>query len=198
MEITDRRESVTLHSMRHPMAQYAPRGDGILDTRAAGERALNDIERSMAARPDHAVIALDFSDVRAVTVPFADACLGRLLTGRAAGFYEDQPIVLVDANEDVRETIALALRYRNLIALVLGSGGPPELLGADEVLERTMEAALELQDFSVIDLASRLNLTPQAANNRLRHLLRGGALERERVNPRTGGREFRYRVPDAA
>jgi hypothetical protein len=198
MEITDRRESVTIRSMRHPMAQYAPNDDGVLDTRAAGERALSDLERAIAARPDHAVIALDFSGVRAITVPFADASLGRLLTGRVAGFYEDQPIVLVDANEDVRETIALALRYRNLVALVLGSGGPPRLLGADEVLEKTMNAALELQDFSVIDLASRLNLTPQAANNRLRHLMRNGALERERVNPRSGGREFRYRVPDAA
>jgi hypothetical protein len=178
------------------MAQYGE--GGVLDTRAAGERALADIDRAIATHRADTVIALDFAGVRAITVPFADACLGKLLTGRAAGFYEDHPMVLLDANEDVRETIALALRYRNLVALVLGNGGPPALLGADEVLEETMSAALELQDFSVIDLASRLNLSPQAANNRLRHLLRNGALERERVNPRTGGREFRYRVPAAA
>ena len=182
--------------MKHPMAQYGE--GGVLDTRVAGERALNDIERAIAAQRSDVVIALDFEGVRAVTVPFADACLGKLLTGRAAGFYEHHSIVLLDANEDVRETIGLALRYRNLVALVLGHGGPPELLGADAILEQTMNAALELQDFSVIDLASRLSLSPQAANNRLRHLLRSGALERDRVNPRTGGREFRYRVPVAA
>lgn len=180
------------------MAQYAAEIEGILDTREAGDRARADIERAIRAHRSDNVIALDFSDVRAITVPFADACLGRLLTERVAGFYEDHPIVLVNANEDVRETIGLALRFRNLVALVLGNGGPPTLLGADEVLEETMNAALELQDFSAIDLALRLNLTPQAANNRLRQLLRNGALARERVNPRTGGREFRYRVPAGA
>ena len=190
------RESDTLAPMTHPMAQYGqPRG--VLTTRAAGEQALADIEKVIAAQTPGAVITLDFRDVEAISVPFADACLGRLLTGRVAGYYEDHPIVLLNANEDVRATIGLALRYRHLVALALGDGGP-ELLGADEVLEQTMRAAVELQDFSVVDLAARLDLTPQAANNRLRHLIRSGALARQRVSPERGGREFRYRVPVAA
>jgi predicted transcriptional regulator len=43
-----------------------------------------------------------------------------------------------------------------------------------------------------------MELSPQAANNRLRQLTKAGALQRERINPAHGGREFRYSVPVAA
>ncbi|SRR6266511_23699 len=197
MDFTSSDETVMLRGMKHAMAPYGE-PEGVLTTRTAGERALADLEKAIAAQQHDTVIAIDFSGVRAISVPFADAFLGRLLTGRVAGYYEDHTIVLIDASEDVRETIGLALRYRRLVALALGKGGPA-LLGADEVLEETMQAAFQLEDwFSVLDLAERLHLTPQAANNRLRHLIKSGALQRERINPRHGGREFRYRVPAAA
>jgi hypothetical protein len=186
-----------LEVMKHAMALYGE-PEGVLTTRDAGEKALADLEKAIATQTPGTVVAIDFGSVRAISVPFADAFLGKLLTGRVAGYHENHPIVVLDATEDVRATIALALRYRHLVALALG-GGRPELLGADEAMERTLNAALELEDwFSVMDLAKRLKLSPQAANNRLRHLIRNGALQRERVNPRNGGREFRYRVPAAA
>jgi Winged helix-turn-helix DNA-binding len=56
----------------------------------------------------------------------------------------------------------------------------------------------ELVKWSVHELAERLNLSPQAANNRVRVLARSGALQRERVSQPRGGREFRYRIPVAA
>jgi predicted transcriptional regulator len=67
------------------------------------------------------------------------------------------------------------------------------------VLVETLEAALQLKDeWSVQDLAARLRLSPQAANNCVRLLTRSGALQRERISQPRGGREFRYRIPVAA
>ena len=68
------------------------------------------------------------------------------------------------------------------------------------MLATTLREAVSLRSFNVHELAERLDLTPQAANNRLRLLLRSGALQRERAKPERGrgGREFRYRVPVAA
>jgi predicted transcriptional regulator len=81
----------------------------------------------------------------------------------------------------------------------LAPGAAPNLLGGDQTLERTIRAAAELEDpFSVSQLVDKMDISPQAANNRLRQLTRVGALQRERVNPAHGGREFRYRVPVAA
>jgi hypothetical protein len=195
MDNTIDRETVTLRVMNVPMGEYES-SQGVLAGREAGERAWRDIEhRLRKVHPDE-VVALDFSAITVISVPFADACLGRLLSGKVSGFYEEHPLVLLNADEDVRETIAAALKLRHLVALSLSSDGT-ELLGADEVLTQTMGAAVALHDFSVLELANRLNLSPQAANNRLRALTRSGALHRQRVNPRHGGREFRYRVPDA-
>jgi hypothetical protein len=195
MDNTINRETVTLRMMNVSMAEYES-SQGVLAGRESGERAWRDIEhRLRKVHPDE-VVALDFSAIAVISVPFADACLGRLLSGKVSGFYEEHPLVLLNADEDVRETIAATLKLRHLVALSLSSEGP-QLLGADEALTQTMGAAVALHDFSVLELADRLNLSPQAANNRLRALTRSGALHRQRVNPRHGGREFRYRVPDA-
>jgi hypothetical protein len=171
----------------------------VLTTREAGDRAWRDIEREIEAVGENDVVAIDFDGVDVITIPYADACLARLMSGKASGFYESHPLVLTSANDDVRETIGAALHLRHLVALCLAPGGAPHLLGGDQMLERTIQAAVELQDpFSVLQLAEKLDLSPQAANNRLRHLTRVGALQRERINPSHGGREFRYRVPAAA
>lgn len=195
MDNTIDRETVTLRLMKVSMREYES-SEGVLAGRDAGDRAWRDIEhRLRKVHPDE-VVALDFDAINVISVPFADACLGRLLSGKVGGFYEEHPLVLWNADEDVRETIAATLKLRHLVALSLSSNGA-QLLGADDVLSQTMGAAVELGDFSVLDLAEQLNLSPQAANNRLRALTRSGALHRHRVNPRHGGREFRYRVPNA-
>jgi hypothetical protein len=193
MDNTIDRETVTLRVMKLAMREYGS-ANGMLAGREEGESAWWDIERRIRKVLPDEVVALDFDAVEAISVPFADACLGRLLSGKAAGFYEEHPLVLLNADEDVRETISAALRIRHLVALSLGTDGP-QLLGADETLSHTMEVAFSLGDFSVHQLAERLHVSPQAANNRLRALTRSGALHRHRINPRHGGREFRYRVP---
>jgi hypothetical protein len=193
MEITNGREiEGNLQSVKVPMANFAD--GGVLSGVQEGEAARSSIERTCQQLLDDQVIALDFAGVRAISIPFADASIGRLLSGRTAGYYEDHPIVILNASPDVQETIAASLRLHHLYALSLGDGGP-QLLGADEVLATTMRQAAALKQFSVQEIASRLELSPQAANNRLRVLMKSGALQRERVKPERGGREFRYRVP---
>jgi hypothetical protein len=178
-----------------PMNRYG----AVLTTREAGDRAWREIEREIEAVGENDVVAIDFSGVDAITIPYADACLARLMSGKASGFYESHPLVLTNANDDVRETIGAALNQRHLVALSLAPGGAPSLLGGDRMLDRTIRAAAELEDpFSVGELAKKMELSPQAANNRLRQLTKVGALQRERINPAHGGREFRYSVPVAA
>jgi hypothetical protein len=146
---------------------------------------------------DDQPVVLDFTDVRAVSVPFIDASLGRLLSGRAAGYYETHSMVIYGGTVDVRQTIDAALRLHHLYALALGGPLGAQLLGADELLATTLREAVRLRSFNVHELAQQLDLTPQAANNRLRLLLRSGAVQRERAKPERGhgGREFRYRIP---
>jgi hypothetical protein len=199
VKITNKRENADNGvEVKIEMAKFGE--DGILTGASAGEHARSAIERAMQHLVDDQPVFLDFTSVRAVSVPFIDGCLGRLLSGRAAGYYETHPIVVYWATIDVRETIDAALRLHHLYALALGGQRGAELLGADEVLETTLREAARLRNFNVHELAERLELTPQAANNRLRLLLRSGALQRQRAKPERGrgGREFRYSVPVSA
>jgi hypothetical protein len=197
MTITNSSENGdTVDAVKIDMARFGE--DGVLTGADSGDEARSEIERSIQALVDDQAVFLDFKNVRAVSVPFVDASLGRLLSGRAAGYYETHPMVIYQANIDVRQTIDATLRLHHLYALALGDS-TAELLGADEVLASTLAEAVRLRQFNVHQLADRLELTPQATNNRLRLLLRSGALLRERGKPERGrgGREFRYCVPTA-
>jgi STAS-like domain of unknown function (DUF4325) len=167
--------------------------DGVLASRADAVKVRARVEREIGEQPAGAPIELDFSGVVAISVTFADECLGRLLSARLAGYDEDHPLFVTGANEEVRETIAAALRARRLQLLSFSDG--VELLGGDDVQRQTIREAFDLEEFSANELASRLGLSSQAANNRLAHLVRVGALRREPVLPSRGGREFRYVAP---
>jgi hypothetical protein len=187
--------SVPVPMWRVALGRYAE--DGVLRTAEKGEELYTEVVRGLRDQLPGTPVALDFSGIRAVTVPFVDHSVGQLLSGWLSGFYDEHPLVIYGADEDVRETLAAALRNRQLVALALSSG-PPELIGGDVVLQRTVEAARELpEEFSVSDLAERLNLSAPATNNRLRALLRSGAVARRLVIPPRGGKEFVYRFPVA-
>lgn len=154
------------------------------------------IEREVASLQPGTPIELDFDGVEAITVPFARECFGRLLGSRAGGLWTEYPFCVINANEDVRSTVAAALAPNDLF--VLSFGERIELLGGSAALSQTVETALEAANpagqFSVNDLATRLDVSVQAVNNRLKPLLRNGVLSRTQTIPSGGGREFVYRV----
>jgi hypothetical protein len=180
--------------MELAMREYAKDRDGILIGREKGEEARLDIERAIRAQSIDAPIALDFHDVRSVSVPFADALLVPLISNRMIGYYGEHPIVAINMTDDVADTLGATLERRGLFLL----GAPPphlRLLGAQETLEETLQLAHKLSPFSVLDLARALDISQQATNNRLKLLLNSGALVRKRVAPARGGKEFVYEVP---
>lgn len=166
----------------------------ILDTRKGAARARGLIEGEIKSGPPGAALVLDFRTVRAITVSFGDECIGKLLAARSLGYLGSQPVLAVNANEDVRETIGLTLAQRKLALLHIGD--PPELLGGDAILNQTLTQAWQLPKFTAGDLAGSMGLTPQAVNNRLKALVRRGALYRDLVTPPGGGKEFLYVIPE--
>jgi hypothetical protein len=176
-----------------PMDAYGD--NGVLVSRAGGAKAHDLIEHEIAALPDEAPVAFDFSKVRAMDVPFADESIAKLVGGKRAGYLEDHPLLALKLSPDVRDSLRAALRQRGLSLLSVNDDGV-ELLGGDEVMARTLDAARKLGEFSVAEIADELDLKVQAANNRLRSLVESGALTRVRVVPERGGREFRYRFPE--
>lgn len=169
--------------------------DVILDTRKNAVRIRTSIERELLDGDLGAAVVLDFKGVRVATVSFVDECIGVFLSNHASGFYGSHPVLAVNANEDVRETIAVTLAHRKLALLHMMD--PPELLGGDEILNQTLSEAWTLGRFTAGDLAGSMGLSPQAVNNRLKALVRRGALRRALVIPAGGGKEFVYAIPES-
>lgn len=168
--------------------------DNVLRTAEAGMQAYQAIRLELAQLPDHEPVELDFAGIQAVTLPFADESLCQLLAGSVSGYHEEHPLVVTGADRDVRETLAAAVERRRLAVLSLSSGDV-HLLGGDPTLQGTLDAARSLDDeFNATDLAERLQLTAPGANNRLRALMRTGAVLRTPAVLAHGGKEFRYRL----
>lgn len=186
-------ESDTLTLMQVPMKRYGKQD--VLDTRAGGAEARWDIERELAAASETEALVLDFDGVRAVTVPFVEECVGKLLAGRATSYYDDHPVIAINANDDVRDTLDVTLGHRRLA--LLHASDPPQLLGGDRILNTTLREAWSLRSFTATEVAARLGISAQAANNRLKALVASGALRRALIVPPGGGKEFSYTVPEA-
>lgn len=165
-----------------------------LATRERGRRVREDVEDELGRIEAGHTLALDFSGVEGVTVSFGDELLAKLVIDRATGRFLDRGLVVEGANEDVRETLETVLARRKVAALNIDADGRPEILGGPRWLPETLEAALDLRSFSAVALAERLDLTPQAANNRLAGLIATGGVVREQVVPEGGGKEFGYRL----
>jgi len=176
--------------MRYEVARWSV----FLATRERGRRVREEIEQRLAGLPVGDTLILDFKGVEGITVSFGDECVAKLVLARTSGDFADRGLLVEGANEDVQETLDAVLSRRKLSAVSLSDRGEPQVLGVREWLPQTIEAAMELRSFSASDLAHRLGITPQAANNRLKLLVGSGAVARERVVPEGGGKEFSYTV----
>jgi hypothetical protein len=176
--------------MRYPIVDW----NVFLATRERGRRVREDIEAKLAEVAVGNTLTMDFSGVEGITVSFGDECLAKLILARSAGDYVDRGLVIEGANEDVHETLQTILARRKLAAVSVTPSGELEVLGEQRWLPETLSAALELRAFGASELAEKLGLTPQAANNRLRLLVASGAVAKELVIPEGGGKEFSYRI----
>ena len=179
--------------MHFRLRECADDGD-VLIGRTAGEEARAILERAIREAGESDPVALDFEGVRAITVSFAESFFVPLLAGRLKGYHENHPIVLLGVVAEVAETIDLVLKTRSMSVLAISESGA-QLLGGDDALEETARLAYELGEFSTPKLADQLGITVPAANNRLRELVRRGALIRTPGYAPSGGRQYLYRVP---
>lgn len=165
-----------------------------LATRSSARTIRANLETKATALDPPDTVVIDFAGVEAMTISFADEFLGRFYATLATGDIPPQVVLLHGLNEDTRETVAVCLERRELVAATV-SNGTTQLVAAPEFLVGTYQLAAALGTFRAGDLADRLGITPQNANNRLKRLAAAGAVRRERVTmSERGGKEFLYTV----
>jgi hypothetical protein len=158
--------------------------------RAERERA----ERKLAEMTAGDVLEIDLRKVKAMTISFADELIGRLIAGRAGGNQDDRGVVIRGQGEDLRETLDAVLSRRGVGALFLEGRHHAVAVGGPPWFAQTVDEARDLGIFRASQLGERLDLTPQAANGRLKKLSTAGAVVRSRVVPEGGGKEYEYRL----
>ena len=175
---------------RYELSKWSP----FLATRERGRRVREEIEQHLRQLAPGETLPISFAGVEGITVSFGDECIAKLIVARLAGDFDDRGLVIEQTNADVRETLEAVLSRRKVAAVVLNASGEPEVLGEPSWVRETLSAAVSLRSFRASELAERLHITPQAANNRLKMLVASGAVARERVIPDGGGKEFNYQV----
>ncbi|MFD4676494.1 STAS-like domain-containing protein [Lentzea sp. NPDC058450] len=136
-------------------------------------------------------LTIDFTAVTAMTISFADEFLGKFLASLDAAS-QDVTLKVAGLNVENAETVTICRERRDVQVVVLGRDGTLKLDGAAPLPE-TFDAALDLGDFKANDLAQRLGISSQNANNRLKRLAAVGALRKTRaVGAARGGKEFAY------
>ncbi|HEV3321403.1 MAG TPA: hypothetical protein VG147_04330 [Solirubrobacteraceae bacterium] len=194
MAFTITPEGATLDVVHFPLSDWTGK-DGLLATREQGEEARSALQRTLLAQVPDAPIGVEVGDIEAMSFPFADSFFGPLLSGWVAGYYDEHPIVVLGANRAIAETIDAALTLRNMGVMSRDGERDTELLGGEPALRETITAAAKLGErFSATQLGLELGVSPQAMNNRLKTLVRMGALRRVPVVVPGGGREYMYRL----
>lgn len=166
---------------------------GLLVGRDRGEDARAALERAVRAIGADEAIGVDFRGVDAITVSFVEGFFVPLLGHWLTGYYDEHPVVVFGGNNEVTETLEAVLRLRNMAVLAV-QGEEAALLGGEAGLGETARLAYALGEFSATDVASELGISLQAANNRLKDLVRRGVLARTASTAESGGRQYVYRV----
>lgn len=163
----------------------------VLATRNVGRKVAAHLRDRLEAGDD---IALNFKGVAAVTPPFLDEVL-RTLQPILAGNEERPAVVSSGMNADVKETIEFVAE-KNRLALAELKNHHLELLGADNYLRETFDAAKQLgQSFTAPELAAKLSLNLPNVNQRLGTLTASGAIARRRDPTAKRGKRYVYVLP---
>ncbi|MGA8363428.1 MAG: DUF4325 domain-containing protein [Solirubrobacteraceae bacterium] len=135
-------------------------------------------------------VVIDFAKVEVASSPFLDelACALRSSIADSPGRF----VVLANLNEDVRDTLVLVLRHRNMTLTVLHDDAL-HLIGGREHLDETLVQAQALGTFTAGDLAERLKLKLPNLHQRLAQLQAAGAVAR--VETSGAQRPVRFATP---
>jgi hypothetical protein len=169
----------------------------VLSSRELGADVRRRLRQAIAEQPPETTADLCFDGVHDMSFAFADEAIAKLIVARLLDDDESRSLIASHATADVADAIDAALTPKGLVLFCVSEGSPRLLGDAAPHLEQTMLAAYELRTFSAPSLAEHLGIKPAAANNRLKALLRCGALARRQYVPERGGNEYRYLAPTA-
>ena len=111
-----------------------------------------------------------------MTVPFTEACIGQLLAGRMTSYYENHPVLAVNANEDARGGISLRLRTEDPQTVASECGTSPRMLSE--------HYAFAIEDSAATDHGVPLALNKQSHDRRET----ASSASEARDSARTGGK----------
>lgn len=143
-------------------------------------------------------LTIVFESVKGMTHSFIDEFLGRFLSMDELERLGVTVKVASLTSENL-ETLQVCLERRNQLIAHLNDAGDLSLLAADLLAEDTFRTVVSHGPCKAVEVAERLETTPQNANNRLKKLARFGAIRRTQVTGGTrGGKEFNYEAVSAA
>lgn len=173
---------------------YRLASDGpVIASRPTGRLIREKLESALNRLPVGGMLRLDLNGIVAISPSAADELLGRIYSALQAGEYGNRLVVLEGVTSDHEQVLEPILKRRAVFAAKTG-GRSVSLIGAPAHLSETYRIARRLKQFRASDLASRLNLSVPAADNRLAKLLRNHLLRRDSAPAKHGGREYVYRV----
>ena len=146
----------------------------VLASRRRGREAAAHLRQ---LREEPSDLILDFKDVEAVTPPFLQELLDAVQSSINQAD-RGRLVVAANLNDDVAETLALVLERRKQ-TLAFRRGTKVELLKPEQHLVETLREAQSLKRFTAGDLATRLDINPTAAHQRLQPLLAAGVVARD-------------------
>ncbi len=161
----------------------------VLSTRERGREAADKLQDGLK---EHSVV-ISFDGVEVATPSFLDEVLTRLRSTLQAN---EQAMALARGmNNDVRESLDLVLKHRNMMLGELDRD-QIHLLGGKKQLEETLAAAMKRGSFKATELADELELKLPNLHQRLKALHEAGVVSRESDETAERGRRHLYKALD--
>jgi DNA-binding transcriptional ArsR family regulator len=168
----------------------AARYGAVLATRDLGRAVGRDVQDRLG---ECQRLLLNFAGVDVASPPFLDELI-RAVRVLTQGGDSGRILIVVNYNEDVKESLALVLERQKLVMAAL-EDDTVDLLGGTARLRETLRAAQELEVFTAPELADRLRMKLPAVHQRLKTLTDAGAVAREPDETAERGRRHTYRAP---
>jgi hypothetical protein len=173
-----------------PLHVYLADHGKILATRERGKEAAGHL-REIAEEPGDLI--LDFRAVEAATPPFLQEIIDSVQSIINSAGRTGRLVVAAHMNDDVAETLGFVVA-RKKFPIPHRTGSTVELLEGTPHLAETLREAQQLRSFTAPQLAERLKIKDDAATQRLKSLLKTGAVARERDASASRGVRDLYRA----